>query len=328
MKQQLALATLFWAAFPVLADNAEKKPVNNDALTLYGRANVSLQNNDEGEGSYTDMVSHTSVLGVKGQADLSDQLEVFYQIEFGVDLADFDEGDDTLSNRNQVIGLRGSFGELILGRRDTFTKMSQGNVDKFLHYEADLKNLFRGENRLDNTVTYYSPSFKQFKLGGTFVVSEDESSDDGVSFGIIYGDKALNKTRFYAALAVDRDIADYDIEQVTFVTKWGGTEVGAAVQQFERTDGLFKSDGYLLSAAHPFNNWVFKAQYQALNYEDDKDASVSLGVDYVFNADSRVYAWYATRKCDIQRYESRGCVGSQGREQNYLAVGIRHQFCW
>ncbi|WP_404399984.1 porin [Idiomarina seosinensis] len=328
MKQRLLLATLICLPLSVLAQDSGTQSVDNEALTVYGRANVSLQSSDEGDGSYSDLESNSSRFGLKGKGQLKDQLEVFYQIEFGIDLADFDEGDDAVSNRNQVVGLRGSFGEVMLGRYDTFLKDSQGSVDAFTDYEADLKSLFRGENRPDNTVTYYSPSFNHFKVGGTFIASGDETGDDGISVGIIYGDKKLKKTPFYAALAIDRDVADYDIEQVTVATKLGATIVGAALQQFERTDGLYNSDGYLLSASHPVKQWVFKAQYQAVKYDSDKDASISVGADYFFNADTRVYAWYTGRECDIQLYQSRGCGASNGVEQDFLAVGIRHDFSW
>ncbi|RUO75300.1 porin [Idiomarina seosinensis] len=327
MKQLLGLASLvLLSSLPVQAQGSDKD--ENTALTVYGRANVSFQSNDEGDGSYTDLVSNSSRFGLKGFNSLNDDLEVFYQIEFGIDLADFDEGDDAIGNRNQVVGLRGSFGEIMLGRYDTFLKDSQGKIDEFTDYEADLKSLFRGENRPDNTVTYYSPSFNNFSVGLTYIASGDESEDDGVSFGVLYGDAKLKKTKFYAALAIDRDVANYDIEQFSAATKLGNTRIGAALQQFQRTDGLYDSDGYLISAAHPYKDWVFKAQYQAIDDGEDRDSSISVGADYFFNGNTRVYTWYTGRQCDIAFYESRGCGASPGVEQDYLAIGIRHDFSW
>jgi predicted porin len=318
-------------AFPLSATVVSPvQAQDNDALTVYGRANVSFQSNDEGDadGRYTDVVSNSSRFGFKGFADLENDLEVFYQLEFGIDLADFDEGDDAVTNRNQVVGLRGNFGEVMLGRYDTFLKDSQGKIDEFTDYEADLKSLFRGENRPDNTLTYYSPAFNNIKFGMTYIASDDEDGDDGVSFGLLYGDAKLKKTNFYAAIAVDRDVANYDIEQLSVATKFGDVRVGAAVQQFESINGLYDGDGYLVSAAYPYNNWVFKGQYQSVDESGDTDASFSFGADYFFSDDTRVYAWFTGRECDIQQYESRGCSATPSTEQDYLAVGIRHDFSW
>lgn len=301
---------------------------DSDALTVYGRANVSLQSNDEGSGAETEVESNSSRFGFKGFAELDNDLEVFYQLEFGVDLADSSDNDDAVSNRNQIVGLRGNFGKVMIGRYDTFLKDSQGSIDQFKDYEADLKALFQGEKRPDNTLTYYSPSFNDLSFGITYVASEDDAVNDGVSFGLLYGDGKLKKSKFYAALAIDRDVAGYDIEQLSVYTKIAAFKVGAAVQQFESTNGEFDGDGYLLSVAYPYNDWVFKGQYQSVDESGDTDASFSAGADYFFSDDTRVYAWYTGRECDIQVYTSRGCGASPGVSQDYLAIGIRHDFSW
>lgn len=301
---------------------------DDDSLTVYGRANVSFQSNDYGYGSETEVVSNSSRFGFKGASELESNLEVFYQIEFGVDLADSDSDEDAVTNRNQIVGLRGNFGEVMIGRYDTFLKDSQGSVDEFKDFEADLKSLFRGENRAENSVTYYSPSYQGFSFGVTYIASETDTTDDGLSFGLMYGDSKLKKTPYYAALAFDRDVNGYDITQLTGATKFGKTRVGVVLQQFETISGLNDSDGYLVSAAHPYKNWVFKAQYQGIDDGNETDSSLSLGTDYFFSGDTRVYAWYTGRSCDIAAYSTRGCGANPGIEQDYIAVGIRHDFSW
>jgi len=124
MKKSLIALLIAGATFPAFAND-------DGTLTVYGRANVSLQSNDTGNGSDTDVVSNSSRFGFKGAAELKNDLEVFYQLEFGVDLADSSDNDDAVSNRNQVVGLRGNFGEVMVGRYDTFLKDSQGSVDAF-----------------------------------------------------------------------------------------------------------------------------------------------------------------------------------------------------
>lgn len=301
---------------------------NDDSLTVYGRANVSFQSNDYGFGSETEVVSNASRFGFKGVNELESDLEVFYKIEFGVDLADSDDDKDAVTNREQFVGLRGNFGEVMIGRYDTFLKDSQGSVDEFKDFEADLKSLFKGENRPDNTLTYYSPSYKGFSFGVTYIASENDNVDDGLSFGLLYGDSKLKKTNYYAALAFDRDVNGYDITQLTGATQFGETRVGLVWQQFETINGSNDSDGYLISAAHPYENWVFKAQYQVIDDGMDSDASLSVGTDYFFSGKTRVYAWYTGRECDISLYSTKGCSATPGITQDFVAVGIRHDFSW
>ncbi|MEC9319044.1 MAG: porin, partial [Pseudomonadota bacterium] len=103
---------------------------NSDALTVYGRANVGLLYSDIADQDDTEVKSYSSRFGLKGLQSLDNNLEVFYQFEWGVDLAGFDE-DDSISDRNQIVGLRGDFGTVMLGRYDTFLKDSQGAIDQF-----------------------------------------------------------------------------------------------------------------------------------------------------------------------------------------------------
>ncbi|WP_289117428.1 porin [uncultured Idiomarina sp.] len=321
MKKSLIALLIAGATFPAFAND-------DGTLTVYGRANVSLQSNDTGDGAEAEVVSNASRFGFKGAAELKSDLEVFYQLEFGVDLADSSDDKDAVTNRNQVVGLRGNFGEVMIGRYDTFLKDSQGSIDAFKDYEADLKSLFVGEERPDNTVTYYSPTYNNFTFGITYIASGNDAQEDGVSMGVLYGDDKLKKTPFYAAIAVDRDVDGYDTEQLSVHTKLGHFKLGAALQQFESTNGLEDGDGYLLSATYPIDNWVLKGQYQSVDESGESDASFSFGADYHFTGDTRVYAWYTGRECDIATYESRGCGATPGAEQDFFAVGIRHDFSW
>ena len=61
---------------------------NSEFITVYGKANVSAQYADEGEGSFTELKSNASRIGVKGEQALDGDLSVFYQVEWQVDLAD------------------------------------------------------------------------------------------------------------------------------------------------------------------------------------------------------------------------------------------------
>ncbi len=289
---------------------------NSDALTVYGRANVGLLYSDIADQDDTEVKSYSSRFGLKGLQSLDNNLEGLYQFEWGVDLAGFDE-DDSISDRNQIVGLRGDFGTVMLGRYDTFLKDSQGAIDQFKDYTADLKYLFEGEVRADNSLTYYSPAYKGFKLGFTYVFSDDEGVDNGQSFGLIYGDEKLKSSDIYAALAFDNEVDGFDIVQFSFATKVNDIKLGFAAQDYQSVDGIISAQGVLVSAAKRYGAWVPKIQYQVIK-DDDRDHSISVGSDYYLGDNTRLFAFYTARNRDIR----------QQLTEDYLSIGIRHDFSW
>ena len=131
VKNTLALTICSIIAVPTFA--AEITLPN---IEIYGRADVSVQSSDEGAGSFTEVKSNASRIGLKGTEKLNDDLEVVYKAEFEVDI----DGDgDVFKARNQYIGLKGGFGEVLLGKNDTMLKQSQGKVDLFSDLNGDIK---------------------------------------------------------------------------------------------------------------------------------------------------------------------------------------------
>lgn len=298
----------------LVSGSAVAQQEETSGIDFYGRANVSLQSNDEGDGSDTELESNSSRVGVKGWQRLNDDLDVIFQLEWQVDLTDLG-GDDNLKSRNQFIGLRGNFGELTVGRRDTVLKTMQGDIDQFSDYEADVKALFEGENRLNNTISYYSPSFANFRFASSIILSEGDTQDDGYSLAVTYGDTKLKATPYYFGAAMDRDVDGYDIERLVGYTKVADTMFGLMWQQEQAIDGTDEADGFVASVKQDLGQFSLKAQYQMMSFTEGDDDSIALGVDYHFTKETRVYAWYTGRDLD-----------TRDAEQSYVAVGIRHSF--
>ncbi|WP_417686720.1 porin [Pseudidiomarina gelatinasegens] len=316
MKNKLFLTSAIAAAVALSAQPAfaEDQPL---AWDIYGKINVSLQSNDldDGNGSQTDMVSNSSRFGIQGGTQLNDDLEVIYKLEWQVDLADLG-GSDNLKSRNQYIGLKGNFGEITIGRRDTVLKTIQGDIDVFSDYEADVKNIFEGENRLNSSVSYYSPAFNHVRFALSYIASDDPLVDDGISTGVSYGDEGLDDTSFYLGAAIDREVDGYDIERLVGYTKVSEAVVGLMWQQQEQVDGTAEADGYVASIKYPYQNFTFKAQYQMMDFSvDGEQKSLAAGVDYKLGKNTKVYSWYTGR--DLESIDV---------NQSYLAIGIEHKF--
>ena len=284
-------------------------------VDLYGKANLSLQSSDEGEGSFSEVKSNASRIGLKGTHDLGEGLTVIYKAEFQVDLDGDSESGDSITDRNQYIGLAGSFGEVLLGKNDTMLKQSQGKVDLFSDLNGDIKNLWKGENRMADTVSYKSPKFNDFQVGVTYIAEDSVDAEDGVSIAVFYGDAKLKKSKIFASLAVDSEVKGYDVTRATVQGKVAGIVLGAMVQTQEKIDGSGEMDGFMVSAKYKMDKVTFKGQYQAANFEDGDDKSgITLGADYSLAKSTKLYTFYTSFDMD------------SGEDQNYLAAGIEYNF--
>ncbi|WP_220765305.1 MULTISPECIES: porin [unclassified Shewanella] len=291
-----------------------------DPLTVYGKLNVTAQSNDVNDKSTTTIQSNASRFGVKGAFELSNSLEAFYTVEYEVDTGDSDK--ENFKARNQFVGLKGNFGAFSVGRNDTMLKVSQGKVDQFNDLSGDLKNLFKGENRIEQTATYITPSFSGFKVGVTYAAegASSQYAQDGFSVAAMYGDAKLKKSPIYASVAYDSDVKGYEVARATVQGKIAGLKLGAMYQQQEETygkDGVAtvgaeSKTGYLLSAAYQIEAIVLKAQYQDM---EDKGDSWSLGGDYKLGKPTKLFAFYTNRS--YEKVEN---------DDSYFGIGLEHKF--
>lgn len=290
-----------------------------EPLTVYGKLNVTAQSNDVDDETTTTIQSNASRFGVKGAFELSNSLEAFYTIEYEVDTGDDDK--ENFKARNQFVGLKGNFGAVSVGRNDTMLKRSQGKIDQFNDLTADIKNLFKGENRIEQTATYLTPSFSGFKVGVTYAAegAASQYAQDGFSVAAMYGDAKLKKSPVFASVAYDSDVKGYEVMRATVQGKIAGLKIGGMYQQQEETYNKagepVESDsktGYLVSAAYQIDAVVLKAQYQDM---EDKGDSWSVGGDYKLGKPTKLLAFYTNRS--FEKAEN---------DDKYFGIGLEHKF--
>ncbi|GGA65985.1 porin [Neiella marina] len=316
IKSSAALAVAATLAAPAFA---------LEPITVYGKINTSLQSSDDKgtDGSEAELKSNASRFGVKGGMAVNDSLDVIYTLEFQVNIAD-SEGDN-IDARNQWIGLQGDFGQVLVGRNDTMLKQSQGKVDLFSDLEGDVKALFEGENRLDQTVTYKSPKFNNFQFGVTYVTenSNKQKDETGFSTALMYGDSKLKKTPIYASVAYDSEVDAHDVIRATVQGKLGNFVLGAMIQNEEPVDGSDDYTGYMVSAAYKMDAWTFKAQYQTMEEASADPTSISIGADYKLAKPTKLYAFATLRDLDKDVTNDGGKTID---EETYVGLGIEHKF--
>lgn len=236
------------AVFAPVASHAETK--------VYGKFLLGLENVDKertpSEPNNTDaweVESHASRFGVKGSMETDhDSLEVVYKLEWEVDVTDEkDTKDNHIKSRDQYAGLKGNFGEFVLGRRDTPFKKAQGKIDIFNDI-ADIKLIMAGgENREDNIWQYTSPKIAdsvKIKVMGR--PGEEDEVDpvtgdaengiaDATSFSVSYDSDTL-----HLAVAQDSDIEGEGVDATRFVgsAKLGKFGVGLLYQTTDWAGGV------------------------------------------------------------------------------------------
>ena len=306
VKNTLALTICSIIALPTFAADVD----------VYGRADVSVQSSDAGEGSFTEVKSNASRIGLKGTHKLNDDLEVVYKAEFQVDLDGDSAKGDSITDRSQYVGLKGGFGEVLLGKNDTMLKQSQGKVDLFSDLNGDIKNLWKGENRMADTISYKSPKFSDISVGVTYIAEDAIDAEDAISVAVFYGDKNLKKSKIYAAVAMDSEVKGYDTTRATVQGKVAGVTLGAIYHTQEKSvDGSAEMDGFLVSAKYKIDKVTLKGQYQTADYDGgDSKSGVTVGADYSLAKSTKLYAFYTSFDMDT------------GADEDYLAAGIQYKF--
>jgi predicted porin len=310
------MAVSFVAGAIALATTPAHAQDESELFDFYGKLSVGVQYSDLDDGTDSDkeLTSYASRFGVKGSTKLEGDLEVIYQLEWEVDVTDLG-GSDNIKSRNQFIGLKGAFGEVTAGRRDTALKLLQSGFDPFSDYEGDMKHIFAGKNRMSDTISYFSPSFNNFQVAASYVFAEDDLVDDGMSMTVTYGDKKFTNTDFYVGFGVDDAVKGKDIVRAVAMTKVGTTQVGVLWQDQEDVDGTNQADGYVANVVQPWNEFTFKLQYQIMDFADGDESSLAAGVDYKLGKNTKLFGWYTGRDLD-----------NVDAEQRYVAFGIEHKF--
>ncbi|WAJ71365.1 porin [Catenovulum adriaticum] len=315
------MKSVFYTALATSVLLTTAAQAQSDLLTVYGRANISLQFSESDE-TATDLKSNSSRFGVKGEAKLENDLIAIYQAEFGVDFTD-ESKEQNITARNQYVGLKGHFGQVRLGRMDTAHKFSQGKVDLFNNYNADIKRLFSGEIRANDSITYISPSYNQFSLGVTYLTQEEndaaERDSAGLSTALMYGDKNLKKSSLYSALALDNDVKGEDRVRFVVQKSLGQFTLGAMAQRQKNNNSGESATGYLLNAAYQSGEFKYKVQHQLINGDRERSTS-SIGVDYKLGSATKAFAWLSYD----DHYENNDIVIQDRRTT--VAFGLEHKF--
>lgn len=298
-------------------------------VDVYGKANVSFELVEEGDASTTELVSNASRLGFKGSETINESLEAIYQLEYEIYIDDA----DTFKQRNIFVGLRGGYGQVIVGHFDTLLKAAQRKVDLFNDLRGDIKYVVSPhENRAGNTIQYTTPDvLGGFQAAVALMSSEVEDVDDGKSAALAWANE-----HFYIAGAMEQDVEFQGAEAMRLVAQYnrGGLQLGAL---YEQTDADFLDDSvaaYMVSAQYKVNDWAFKVQHGASDAYLDIDyleltgtpfafengETTSVGADYKLSKTAKLFGFYTVESADEDAF------GNDVLDNSYAGIGMELKF--
>jgi predicted porin len=302
-------------------------------VTVYGKANVSLQNADEeasATGSKVELVSNASRIGLKGGEDINSSLKVIYQLEYQTEVDDgVGSNNQTFAPRNLFIGLQGVAGTIMGGHFDTPTKVAQEKVDVFNDLEGDLTHIFRGEIRASNIVQYVTPTFGGgFAASVAYITEETDGvnkqnnptgveASNGVSASFGY-----TSSVFYAGVAMDQDVEADGVDLVRAVARatFGPVQLGVLAEKYENDNTGADEDGAMVSALWNITDkWVLKGQYGQSDVKMADGETASIGLDYKMTKNSTLFSY-------ITKVENDVLVSTPQRDDTYVGAGVDYKF--
>ncbi len=333
MKKIIPVVISTVLTLPLAATAQAEGPIDG---AVYGKINAAIINHDKAGNKDTSLDSNASRLGFKGETTLDKGITVMYQLEYEIDPTEKSAESSSKSTggitdtaastggqykdtnifkqRNAYVGVKGSFGSILAGTHDTPLKLAQGDVDQFNDLPVgDIKNLMRGEVRANDIVLYSSPTFSGVTLmaAATQYEDTDEGKNNANSFSLNYENDSL-----YAAVAVDSEVAGYDVTRISAAYKMNAFTVGAIYNSSEAINSTTASkDSQLISASYKMGDYKVKAQYGSGDEYKTGDQLAALGVDYKLGSKSKLYAYTAKYSND-----------SSNSSHKVMGLGVEHKF--
>lgn len=331
MKQKLiALAIASALSAPAFADNAN--------VSVYGKAFLTFEQYDAGTtGSTAQMRVNTNAsrFGVKGDEDLGDGLKAVYQFEVEMD-ADGSAGNGMGKTRNSGAGLKGDFGQVMLGIWDSPFKVAHNAIELFdntTNWSATKTiGISAGKDyntRQKNMVQYWSP--KMGALQAAFMYSPDEAKTAAKNASIMSMSATFEQDAIYAAAAYESR-ADVLVgttdSALRLVGKYnlGSAWVGAMVESIKtNTSATASVSGKNVELVGQVS--LGSTSSLAASYAKAGSTSTGAAASNDVNQLSLKYAYKFSKRTEgFLAYASKKTNGATSTTANTIGAGLVHAF--
>ena len=199
-------------------------------VTVFGHLDQSIDYVDQND-STTNLNCNTCSLGFKGSEDLGNGLKAIFKIDFQFDMTERNNGSlnkksgaevgtitpsgafvpsvtaptalntgtknntDSITDRDQWLGLAGNFGQIRIGTISTVYKSHGSMIDPVYRTSAQARDVGlqsrahsgageNGQGRAENTFRYDSPSWNGLKVGATYTLQTDTGDSTDSPYGV------------------------------------------------------------------------------------------------------------------------------------------------
>lgn len=306
---------------------------DDEWVDVYGKIMLTIDKIDQdnaaspSERDQWELNSNASRFGVKGKGEAGEGLEAFYQLEWEINLTDKGGADENMKSRNQIVGLRGGFGEVFAGRHDTPTKKLQKEIDIFGDLSGDIKHSFNAEKRMNNIVQYSTPNIGRFKAKLAVIPGEGSAQADGsgindgiadaISIALEYKTANLN-----LGISRDADVEGDGIDTTRLMAqyKMGAWQFGLMFQDTDNNGA--DGNGFMASIKYKMGKNIFKIQ---LIDSDAWQTGVSSKVKYSSQS-SLGWDRKLGKKTTVFTYLTLSEEGVTGDDDSIFGVGIVQKF--
>ncbi len=308
---------------------------------LFGQLHASVDSLD-GASKSTSLSSNSSRIGVKGSVNLDYGLKALYHAEWGMDTGD--NGSYDFSNRNQVVGIGGNFGAVLVGRHDTPFKMVTGKSDMFwttqLGQSRQITNGSGWDLRANNVIAYQTPNLNGFQAIAAYVTEEDGNDSDAFSVNGIYDNGPFMFGAGYEMHSAEmnggdetNEIDDSSAARIIAGFNMAGAKVNILYQSVFDDKGIADNDNdtYGIGLSYGMGPGTIKAHYYLRGAEgnDNNPTLLAVGYDHKLGKNTDAYLQYA------QSEEGLG-LGGVGHGESIgadtdgdttgISIGLRHKF--
>ena len=296
------------------------------APTVYGRAHVSVGMIDDDAGSATEVSSRSSRFGMKGKYELDAGLTATYKFEFQVDVTDEAESKENhIKARNQYAGIKGSFGEIRVGRHDTAYKSATSKLDPWGDTYADYNSIIEKDfdKRADNTIIYVN-KFDALGLQASYSAGTDTTAGD--NDGSIF---ALGATYKASGLLIGGGYESIDETGSAFKIgasyNFDAFTLGGVVESVDYDEGgsADQTNIILTGAFKVSDKGTIKATYGQKDIDDldDDPTMFAIGYNHKFNKKASAYLLAAT-----SQDEGLADKGGLDGDGTVFALGLKYNF--
>ncbi|HEX8612151.1 MAG TPA: porin [Telluria sp.] len=332
------MAAVLAAAIPLCASA-------QSSVTIYGVADAALAKEDTGApgGSRTVVNSgnqSTSRIGFRGVEDLGNGLSAVFNIEAGVAL-DTGKQDEVMFGRRSVVGVKGGFGTVMIGREYTpiadVANASDINGQGFYGTNLNSFGSERLTRRISNSVNYKSNSMGGVIISAGYGLGEnlvDGPSKDLMGLAVEY--KANNIYVGAGYHQIER-LASGDDKEMIFGAGFtaGPIEVRGNYMVANPTLANNKYEQANAGVSYTFGaNKIYGNAQQSKLENGAKGNGFSLAYSYALSKRTNVYTSYATirnnNKATFGIFSAGAQVvppaGAVGSDPSAFSVGVRHSF--